>query len=82
MHSFAEFDALSAPIQNCLKRMVSESPGQRPTVKQIINEIDETKNKEVLWMNIAERAIKESKTISPKFKGDKLWPGKCKSFND
>ena len=82
LHQFEEFGRLSPQLQKCLKRMISEEPAQRPTIKQVINEIDEAKNKEVLWMNIAERAIKESKHISPKFRVDKLWTNKCKSFND
>lgn len=82
LHNFDEFNLLSLPVQNCLKKMIAENPSTRLTIKQVINEIDDTRNKETLWMNIAERAIKESKTISPKFKGEKLWIGKCKSFND
>lgn len=62
--------------------MIAENSNTRLTIKQVINEIDDTKNKETLWMNIAERAIKESKNTSPKFKGEKLWTGKCKSFID
>lgn len=62
--------------------MISKDPALRPTIKHVINEIDETIKKETLWANIAEKAIKKSKNMSPKFKGEKLWIGKCRSFND
>lgn len=80
-HTYKEFNQLSVPIQNILKKMVSENPAHRPTIKQVISEIDASKSSEKLWTDIAEKAIKGSKALSPKFKGEKIWVAKSKSYN-
>lgn len=82
LHIFTEFNQLSLPLQNCLKQMIAENPLHRPTIKQIINIIDENKCKEKLWENITERAIKQSKALSPKFKKEKILVSKSKSYNN
>ena len=62
--------------------MIAENPSNRPTIKQVIGDIDENKNNERLWENIAEKAIKESKALSPKFKREKVLVSKSKSYNN
>ena len=54
---YKQFNRLKPILQRSLRKMISEDPDQRPSLEEILEVIDENRQRERLWANFACKAI-------------------------